>query len=165
MKKPLGLYGNPAQHRVGDSLPVHSPNFAKKVGPFQTVQLLVSLPDKKKRAAPSYQSIRDADIPSVALLGDAGRSGFNWKAPDRDSNMYDSDTEFAHSNRLRMIGQLAASLAHEVRQPLAALAMDLQTASRWIETESPRADGCRRAIARAVANSDRVAALVIRISR
>jgi redox-sensitive bicupin YhaK (pirin superfamily) len=42
-------------------------------GPFRMVQLWVNLPARDKMGAPGYQSIRDADIPSVDLSEGAGR--------------------------------------------------------------------------------------------
>lgn len=51
----------------------HSPAFAKTGGPFRMVQLWVNLPAKDKMAAPGYQAIRDADIPTVDLPDGAGR--------------------------------------------------------------------------------------------
>ena len=51
----------------------HSPGYATRGGPFEMVQLWVNLPRKDKMAAPRYQGITDATIPSVALPDDAGR--------------------------------------------------------------------------------------------
>lgn len=51
----------------------HSTEFAKRGGPFEMVQLWVNLPAKDKMAAPGYQGITDAQIPSVPLANDAGR--------------------------------------------------------------------------------------------
>ncbi|HEY1144744.1 MAG TPA: pirin family protein, partial [Allosphingosinicella sp.] len=51
----------------------HSQGFTKTGGPFRMVQLWVNLPARDKMAAPGYQSILDADIPSVALPEGAGR--------------------------------------------------------------------------------------------
>ncbi len=51
----------------------HSTGFAQRGGPFEMVQLWVNLPAKDKMAAPGYQGIVDADIPSVPLADDAGR--------------------------------------------------------------------------------------------
>jgi redox-sensitive bicupin YhaK (pirin superfamily) len=47
----------------------HSPAFSKSGGNFRVVQLWVNLPAKDKMAAPGYQSILDADIPSVTTQG------------------------------------------------------------------------------------------------
>ena len=51
----------------------HSQAYAERGGPFEMVQLWVNLPAKDKMAAPGYQGITDAQIPSVPLPGDAGR--------------------------------------------------------------------------------------------
>ena len=50
----------------------HSPTFARTGGPFRMVQLWVNLPAKDKMTRPGYQSILNADIPTVALPDGAG---------------------------------------------------------------------------------------------
>ena len=50
----------------------HSERYGRTGGPFEMVQLWVNLPARHKSAAPGYQAIADADIPAVALPGDAG---------------------------------------------------------------------------------------------
>ncbi len=51
----------------------HSQGYAQRGGPFEMAQLWVNLPAKDKMTAPGYQGIVDAQIPSVALPGGAGR--------------------------------------------------------------------------------------------
>ena len=41
-------------------------------------------------------------------------------------------TELAHANRVATMGQLAASIAHEVSQPIAALLTNAETSARWL---------------------------------
>jgi quercetin 2,3-dioxygenase len=50
----------------------HSPEFSKRGGQFEVVQLWVNLAAKDKKAEPGYQSITDAQIPRVALPSGAG---------------------------------------------------------------------------------------------
>jgi len=50
----------------------HAPAFARKGGDFEMVQLWVNLPARDKSANPGYQSLRNADIPTVALPAGAG---------------------------------------------------------------------------------------------
>jgi redox-sensitive bicupin YhaK (pirin superfamily) len=50
----------------------HSPEFAKRGGRFEMVQLWVNLPERSKLAAPRYQGIRAPQIPTVELPGQAG---------------------------------------------------------------------------------------------
>ncbi|WP_287596959.1 pirin family protein [Thermomonas sp.] len=49
----------------------HSPAYAAAGGPFEMVQLWVNLPAKDKLAPPGYQGILDAQIPAIALPGEA----------------------------------------------------------------------------------------------
>ena len=51
----------------------HSEGFAKSGGTLEMVQLWVNLPAKDKMADPGYQTLLDADIPSIALKNNAGR--------------------------------------------------------------------------------------------
>ncbi|GBQ87824.1 pirin [Gluconacetobacter johannae DSM 13595] len=51
----------------------HSKGFTRTGGPFRMVQLWVNLPARDKMTTPGYQSIRDADIPVVALPDGAGQ--------------------------------------------------------------------------------------------
>ncbi|HUZ90779.1 MAG TPA: pirin family protein [Methylocella sp.] len=50
----------------------HSPEFSKRGGQFEVIQLWVNLAAKDKKAEPSYQGITDAEIPRVALPSGAG---------------------------------------------------------------------------------------------
>jgi hypothetical protein len=51
----------------------HEKEFAKKGGTLHAIQLWVNLPKASKMSAPGYQTILNADIPSVDLEGGAGR--------------------------------------------------------------------------------------------
>ena len=50
----------------------HSPEFARKGGAFEMIQLWVNLPAKDKMSAPAYQGITAGQIPEVALPDQAG---------------------------------------------------------------------------------------------
>ena len=50
----------------------HSPEFTRKGGRFEVVQLWVNLPAKDKMTAPGYQTLLNRDIPTVALPDGAG---------------------------------------------------------------------------------------------
>ena len=51
----------------------HSEKFSRSGGTLEMVQLWVNLPARGKMAAPSYQTLLDAEIPSISLPNDAGR--------------------------------------------------------------------------------------------
>ena len=48
-----------------------------------------------------------------------------------------AEAELAHANRVATMGQLTASIAHEVNQPIAALLMNAETAARWLARQPP----------------------------
>ncbi|HTI19335.1 MAG TPA: response regulator, partial [Trinickia sp.] len=49
-------------------------------------------------------------------------------------------TQLAHSNRVASFGQIAASIAHEVNQPISAMITNAQAALRWLDIEPPQAE-------------------------
>jgi PAS domain S-box-containing protein len=56
--------------------------------------------------------------------------------------------ELAHSNRAATMGQLTASIAHEVQQPIAATATNASAALRWLDTDPPNLEEVRQALDR-----------------
>ena len=46
-------------------------------------------------------------------------------------------TELTHANRLATLGQLTASITHEVKQPLAAALLNAQAAQRFLAHQPP----------------------------
>jgi PAS domain S-box-containing protein len=72
-------------------------------------------------------------------------------------------TELEHANRVAMMGQLTASVAHEVNQPLAATIANAQAALRWLDRPEPDLEELRAALGRIVRDGARAGAVVERI--
>jgi PAS domain S-box-containing protein len=72
-----------------------------------------------------------------------------------------AQTEFAHMTRVMTMGELAASIAHEVNQPLGAIVTSAAAGARWLATKPPQMDKARRALER-IGNDGKRAAEVIR---
>jgi len=54
--------------------------------------------------------------------------------------------DLAHTNRVSMLGELAASISHELKQPIAAAMANAQASLRWLKREHPDLDqACRSA--------------------
>jgi len=66
----------------------------------------------------------------------------------------ETQTQLAHANRVATMGQLTASIAHEVNQPIAAALTNAQAALRWLGAEPPNMDEARPA----ASGSNRVSA-------
>jgi PAS domain S-box-containing protein len=68
--------------------------------------------------------------------------------------------DLAHTNRVSMLGELAASISHELKQPISAAVMDAQASLRWLNRDQPDLDQARRATA-AIVKEGRLAADII----
>jgi PAS domain S-box-containing protein len=71
--------------------------------------------------------------------------------------------ELAHANRIATMGQLSASIAHEVNQPLAALLTNAQTAVRWLGRQPPNLEKAKLLIDRIITDANRTTDIVSRI--
>jgi len=71
--------------------------------------------------------------------------------------------EFAHAARVSMLGELTASIAHEVNQPLAAIATNGAAGLRWLNRPNPDMAEVRKAIENMVADTRRAAIIVARV--
>jgi PAS domain S-box-containing protein len=69
----------------------------------------------------------------------------------------------AHANRLATVGQLTASIAHEIKQPIAASAVNAQAAMRWLRAEPPKLKEARQALDRVVTDAMRAGDVLCRI--
>ena len=75
----------------------------------------------------------------------------------------EAQMQLAHANRVATMGQLTASIAHEVNQPIAAMTLNAETGLRWLGAKSPDLDQARQAFGDIVRDGNRAAAVVQRI--
>jgi PAS domain S-box-containing protein len=73
------------------------------------------------------------------------------------------EMELAHANRVATMGQLSASIAHEVNQPIGAAVTNAYAAVRWLGATPPNLDEVRRALSRIVTNGNRATDVLSRI--
>jgi C4-dicarboxylate-specific signal transduction histidine kinase len=71
--------------------------------------------------------------------------------------------EFAHAARVSMLGELTASIAHEVNQPLAAIATNGAAGLRWLNRPTPDIVEIRKTIENIVVDAQRAANIVARV--
>ena len=74
-----------------------------------------------------------------------------------------AQAELAHVNRATTMGELTASLAHEVNQPIAAAVTDANTCLRWLARDRPDMEEARAAAARVVKDATRAAEIINRV--
>jgi PAS domain S-box-containing protein len=73
------------------------------------------------------------------------------------------EAELAHINRVSMLGEMAASLAHEIKQPLAAAITSANSCVEWLAHEPPSLDRARAAAVRIDKCGNRAAEIIDRI--
>lgn len=73
------------------------------------------------------------------------------------------EAEFAHAARVSMLGELAASIAHEVNPPLAAIATNASAGLRWLNRPTPDLDEVRTLTTNIVDDAKRAADVIARI--
>ncbi|MET1110504.1 MAG: ATP-binding protein [Allosphingosinicella sp.] len=71
--------------------------------------------------------------------------------------------EFAHAARVSMLGELTASIAHELNQPLAAIATSGEASLRWLAADEPQLGEVRTLASQIVGDVRRAAAIIARI--
>ena len=74
-----------------------------------------------------------------------------------------AQAELAHVNRVTTMGELTASLAHEVNQPIAAAVTNAKSCIRWLGADMPNLDKARAAAERIVKDGTRAAEIISRI--
>jgi PAS domain S-box-containing protein len=71
--------------------------------------------------------------------------------------------ELARASRALSLGQLMATIAHEVNQPLAALVANAGAALRWLAGDPPRIDKACQALTRIARDANRASGVIARI--
>jgi PAS domain S-box-containing protein len=104
----------------------------------------------------------------LASFEDGGNQGVAFvldlsKRKQVEAEAREMQMELAHANRLATMGQLTASIAHEVSQPVAAAVTNARAALRWLNGQAPVLEEARQAIARIVKDGDRASQVINRV--
>jgi PAS domain S-box-containing protein len=81
----------------------------------------------------------------------------------REARLRDAQIELAHANRVTATGQLAASIAHEVSQPISAALTNANAARRWLGAEPPDLEEVHQALDRIIRDGGRARDIIGRI--
>ncbi len=85
-------------------------------------------------------------------------------AREERERLRQAQADLAHINRVTTLGELTASLAHEIRQPITAAVTDAKTCLRWLRRDEPdMAEACEAA-SRMVKDVTRAADIISSIS-
>ena len=85
------------------------------------------------------------------------------RAEEERERLRQLETDLAHINRVGMMGELAASIAHEVNQPLSGVVVNGNACLRWLAGDSPNLEEAREAVRRIVRDGKRAGDVIARI--
>ena len=126
-----------------------------------------------RRADGEYRWILDNGVPRYALdgtfLGYIGsciditdRKCAEIEARESERRYREVQTELAHANRVATMGQLTASIAHEVQQPVAATVLNAQAALRFLDVQTADRHELRRTLEAIVKDGSRAGEIISR---
>ena len=85
------------------------------------------------------------------------------RAQDEREKLRQLELDFAHMNRVSMMGELAASLSHEIAQPIASARNNARAAQNFLKMQPPDLGEVREALSCVVGDADRAGEIIDRI--
>jgi PAS domain S-box-containing protein len=80
-----------------------------------------------------------------------------------EQSLQQAKIELAHMTRVASMGELAASIAHQINQPLAAIVLNESASLRWLTMQPPNLDEAREAVIRAIKEANRAGDVIVRV--
>jgi PAS domain S-box-containing protein len=111
--------------------------------------------------AAAFGEGRDHGVGFVVDLSERKRAEGEVRESER--RYREVQMELAHANRLATMGQLSASIAHEVNQPISAAVTNAQAALRWLGAQPPDLEEVQQALSRIVKDGNRASDVMGRI--
>jgi signal transduction histidine kinase len=104
---------------------------------------------------------RSGDL--VELVGTVIDITERKRADEEREKLHQLEADLAHVNRVSMMGELAASLAHEIKQPIAAAVSNAEACLHWIARDQPDLVEAHEAATETVNEARRAADIITRI--
>ena len=128
------------------------------------VEFRLVLPDGTMRYVRSTgHPVRNASGDVVEYIGTSIDVTERKRAEEERERLRQAQEDLAHVNRVTTMGELTASLAHEVNQPIAAALTDAAACLRWLTRDNPDVEEARMSASRIVKDATRAADIISRI--
>jgi C4-dicarboxylate-specific signal transduction histidine kinase len=133
---------------------------------FALSALFVGLLSAAQRSA--TESLRDARDDLSRTVQELRRTNDrlhteNIERQQAQEALHQAQADLAHVSRVTMMGELTASLAHEVNQPITAAVTNANTCARWLAGDTPNIQEARDAAMRSAKDGTRAADIIGRI--
>ena len=100
---------------------------------------------------------------TISILAIAITTYLSLKIEAEKAAAYEARSQLAHVGRVTTLGELTASIAHEVNQPLAAAVINGNACMRWLQDQPPNLEEARQAIARLVKDANRASEIIAQV--
>src|SRR6202007_3191312 len=104
--------------------------------------------------------------PKGNFLGYRGTGTYitaNIRADHAEEALRKAQMELAHVTRVTTLGELAASIAHEVNQPLTGVIANAEACLRWLDRATPDLDAVRRSVEWIIDDGNRAGEVIRRV--
>src|SRR2546426_1894255 len=128
------------------------------------VEFRLALPDGAiKYVRSTGHAVRNTSGDVVEYIGTSIDVTERKRAEEERERLRQAQEDLAHVNRVTTMGELTASLAHEVNQPIAAALTDAAACLRWLTRDNPDVEEARMSASRIVKDATRAADIISRI--
>jgi PAS domain S-box-containing protein len=132
--------------------------------PFRGFVFRVAADDGSARyIAASGKPVFDAEGRFLGYRGVGSDVTAAVRAEQAEEALRQSQMELAHVTRVTTLGELTASIAHEVNQPLAAIVTTGEVGLQWLDREAPDLAEVREALGDVISNGRRASEIIQRL--
>src|SRR5271163_3793500 len=103
----------------------------------------------------------DEGVAFVIDMTDRKRAEEKLRASEQ--RLLDTQMELAHVTRVTTLGKMTASIAHEVNQPLAAVAANAEACLHWLDRATPDLNAARRSVEWIISDNNRASEVIQRV--
>jgi PAS domain S-box-containing protein len=111
--------------------------------------------------AATFDEARGEAVAFVLDLTDLKRA--EEVARDSAQRYHDVQMQLSHVNRMTTVGQLSASIAHEINQPLSGILTNASTCLRMLTADPPNVSGALETVRRSIRDANRAADIISRL--
>jgi PAS domain S-box-containing protein len=131
--------------------------------PFRDFVYTVDVAGSPVYVQASGKPIHDANGNFLGYRGTGTNITAKIRADQAEQALRKAQAELAHVARVTTLGELTASIAHEVNQPLAAVVANAEACLRWLGRRTPDLNAARRSVEWVIDDGNRASEVIRRI--
>jgi C4-dicarboxylate-specific signal transduction histidine kinase len=175
----LAEEGSLTSRLAASRLPTHIPDLTALEGEYRD-DVWITAVNAGFRTALTVPLLNDNEVVGIISLGRKQMQPFTDKqislfrdiaaqatialeSTRRERQYREMQSALAHANRITTMGQLTASIVHEVKQPITATATGAEAALRWLDRQPPNLEEARQIVADIVKDSHRAGDVIDRM--